>query len=258
MTKPSMTDLELLSAYLDGELPPQFRIRLESRLSREPELNQALADLRRTRAVLRRTPVRKSPRNFTLTPRMAGLRPPVPRLVPAFSWASLVAMLLFMISFGAGFLPQFTSLGARKMNAAEVQAPSTALGAGAVPQAPPGSSATANPTAPPAALFQAVPLPTESPAATPTPALRTADQSTQEDSTLLTSGKAASETTPVPTAQSNELLARTVPPVAPARHPISWIYSFPVLAVVLAASALVIRARAVRNFRKKLDQKSKV
>ncbi len=78
MTKQiSPHEWEALSAYLDKELPVKERTRLESRLQVQPELRQALEDLRRTRAVLRSQPRLRAPRNFTLTPEMVGQRRPV-------------------------------------------------------------------------------------------------------------------------------------------------------------------------------------
>ena len=65
-------------------------------LAADRELASALDGLRQTRAVLRRTPKHRAPRNYTLTPKMAGIRPPVPRSVPALSWAAAAAALLFL------------------------------------------------------------------------------------------------------------------------------------------------------------------
>ncbi len=109
--KTTFRDIEQLSAYLDGQLPQAETTSLESRLGADPALAAALEELRQARAVLRRTPRRRAPRNFTLTPQMAGIRPPLPRAVPAFSWASAVAMLLFIFTLGANWLGQ-VSLGA--------------------------------------------------------------------------------------------------------------------------------------------------
>ena len=65
-------DLELLSSYLDGQLKPSESARLERRLASEPDLRSVLDDLRAARGLLRQLPVRKAPRNFTLTPKMVG------------------------------------------------------------------------------------------------------------------------------------------------------------------------------------------
>ncbi len=97
-------DLELLSAYLDGELKPAETLRLETRLKTDPELASALNDLRAARTLLRKLPARKAPRNFTLTRKMVGQNPPLPRTYPAFRLATVVATLLFFFSFGVNFV----------------------------------------------------------------------------------------------------------------------------------------------------------
>ena len=103
-------DLELLSSYLDGQLSPSDSARLEARLSREPELRSVLRDLRGARSLLRQLPMRKAPRNFTLTPKMVGKNPPLPRAYPAFRFTTALATLLLFISFGLNFLrPQLAS-----------------------------------------------------------------------------------------------------------------------------------------------------
>lgn len=97
-------DLELLSAYLDGELKPNESLRLEARLKTDPELVSALEDLRATRTLLRKLPQRKAPRNFTLTRQMVGKNPPLPRAYPFLRLATVAAALLFFFSFGANFV----------------------------------------------------------------------------------------------------------------------------------------------------------
>src|ERR1035437_23724 len=159
MTPPSSRDLEQLSAYLDGQLSQSSRARLEIRIQSDSALASALEELRQTRTILRRTPQRRAPRNFTLTPGMAGIRPPVPRLVPVLSWASAAAMLLFIFSLGAGLVGQL-SFGA----AATAPAP-YAFGA--------GSAAAAPATAAPAFVAPVVAAPAPMLAATAAPATAT-------------------------------------------------------------------------------------
>ena len=93
-------DLELLSAYLDGQLKPSDSARLETRLKTDPQLASVLTDLRATRSLLRKLPARKAPRNFTLTRKMVGQNPPLPRAYPIFRFATALATLLFFFSFG--------------------------------------------------------------------------------------------------------------------------------------------------------------
>jgi anti-sigma factor RsiW len=93
-------DLELLSAYLDGQLKPSDSAHLESRLKTDPQLASVLTDLRATRNLLRKLPARRAPRNFTLTRKMVGQNPPLPRAYPIFRFATALATLLFVFSFG--------------------------------------------------------------------------------------------------------------------------------------------------------------
>lgn len=65
-------DLERVSAYLDNALPAKERAVLEQRLKAEPALAAALADLQRTRALLRRAPQRRVPRQFKVRPEMVS------------------------------------------------------------------------------------------------------------------------------------------------------------------------------------------
>jgi hypothetical protein len=83
---------EAISAYLDGELAPKERQRLELRLKDQPELRSALEELRRIRTVLRSQTMLRAPRNFTLTPQMAGIRTTGGRLRPAMGAFSLLRL----------------------------------------------------------------------------------------------------------------------------------------------------------------------
>src|SRR5512141_1362753 len=103
-------DLELLSSYLDGQLSSSDATRLEARLLTEPELRSVLRDLRSARSVLRQLPMRRAPRNFTLTPKMVGKNPPLPRAYPAFRFTSALATILLFITVGLNFLrPQLAA-----------------------------------------------------------------------------------------------------------------------------------------------------
>jgi anti-sigma factor RsiW len=103
-------DVELLSAYLDGQLAPSDSTRLEARLRSEPELVSVMDDLRTARGYLRQLPQRRAPRNFTLTRKMVGLNPPLPRAYPVFRFTTAIATLLFFLTYGFNFLaPQFAS-----------------------------------------------------------------------------------------------------------------------------------------------------
>jgi len=144
MMTPSFRDVEQLSASLDGQLSQAEKTRLEARIQLDPTLAAALVDLRQARAILRRTPKRRLPRNFTLTPKMAGIRPPVPRLVPALGWASVVAMLLFVFTLGTNLLGRLSFGAAAPMMAA---APSGMGGGPAATQPPVTDNMQVIPTA---------------------------------------------------------------------------------------------------------------
>ena len=92
-------DAELLSAYLDSQLSKVDSAQLESRIKTDPELRSVYDELRQSRTVLRKLPARRAPRNFTLTPKMAGIKPPLPRAFPVFRLASVLAAVLFFVGY---------------------------------------------------------------------------------------------------------------------------------------------------------------
>jgi hypothetical protein len=98
MTQTSFRDVEQLSALLDEKLNPADAARLQTRLESDPDLRAVYDDLRQTRTLLRRLPQRRVPRNFTLKPSAARVRPPLPRLFPTFRLASALASLLLFFS----------------------------------------------------------------------------------------------------------------------------------------------------------------
>jgi anti-sigma factor RsiW len=102
-------DLELLSSYLDGQLNPSDSARLETRLKTDVQLASILNDLRATRTLLRKLPARRAPRNFTLTRKMVGQNPPLPKAYPFFRFATALATLLFVFSFGLNSISQMTA-----------------------------------------------------------------------------------------------------------------------------------------------------
>lgn len=72
----SERDLELLSAYLDGELSDPDRRALEQRLAAESDLRRALEELRLTVRLVSSLPPLKAPRSFALDPAKYGKRVP--------------------------------------------------------------------------------------------------------------------------------------------------------------------------------------
>jgi anti-sigma factor RsiW len=92
-------DLEALSAYADGRLSPVERQPMDARLQEDPALRRALDEIRATSALLRALPSVRPPRNFLLTPEMAGVRR---RWLgyPALQLATAMATLAFFVTVG--------------------------------------------------------------------------------------------------------------------------------------------------------------
>ncbi|MFH2039352.1 MAG: hypothetical protein ABIJ65_07945 [Chloroflexota bacterium] len=105
----SFQDIKKLSAYLDNQLSKSAQKRLKARIALKPELQEILLEMRQARGLLRQTPLLRVPHNFRLTPKMVGMRPPVPRSVPVFRMATLTAVILLFLSFTFNFLAPFTS-----------------------------------------------------------------------------------------------------------------------------------------------------
>lgn len=95
-------DFELLSAFLDDELTPAERAKLERRLQAEPGLRSTLKDLQRVQTQLNTLPRVKLPRSFTLKPGMVGQqRRQSAGLLPLINYASVLAATLFAVLIGA-------------------------------------------------------------------------------------------------------------------------------------------------------------
>jgi anti-sigma factor RsiW len=138
-------DLELLSAYLDGQLSSSESARLESRLKSDPEFASVMDDLHTARGYLRYLPQRRAPRNFSLTRKMVGLNPPLPRAYPTFRWVTALASLLFFLTYGLNILtPQFASAqpygvgggGGAEVESSVAEAPALEAPAPAATEAP--------------------------------------------------------------------------------------------------------------------------
>ncbi len=116
-------DIELLSAYLDGQLNPNESARLEARIDSDAELNSALIDIRAARNILRQLPRRKAPRNFTLTRAMVGANPPLPRAHSFFQFSSAFATVLLILTFAANmFSSQMGGSASAPANSASSEA----------------------------------------------------------------------------------------------------------------------------------------
>ncbi len=256
-------DLDLLSSYLDGQLRPSDSARLEKRLSSDPNLRSVLDDLRSARGLLRRLPMRKAPRNFTLTPQMVRRKPPLPRAYPAFRFVTALASLLFFFTLGLNFMvPQLARTQAFGMGgggAPEILQAPAATQLPAATQAPAMQAPAA--TAAPATL-----APTQAPAnglaavTTPTPAVEAppgAPQATAVAPSMQDTARAA-ETPSEKTAPQQEtgpqqpqgpgiLQTRAVrPPVPPI-----WVILLAGIALLGILAMLWMRRLAAERWRQK-------
>ncbi len=241
----SFRDAELISAYLDGQLSPSQKTALEARLKTEPQLREILVELGQARTLLRKLPARRAPRNFTLSPKMAGVRPPLPASFPIFRFASALAAILFFFAFAA-------NLSGPALATFAAVAPAPILGRGG------GGDASALEA--PAAPLAAAPAPenAESPTATAEYSIMQ-DQPTQQVEPLMVTevtaepsnpqAKLAPEPLPGPGAQTPNSLPDQAGNAIPAQPiaqlvPASWQYILLSLAVLFGAVTLVIQYRA--------------
>lgn len=241
---PSFRDVEKLSAYLDGQLKPSEKAGLESRLQSEPELASVLKELRQMRSLLRQLPQRRAPRNFTLTPKMVGLKPPLPRTYPAFRFATVLATLLLFFTFATNFMAP------RLANMVEPYGRGGG-GGGGEPETmmEPAATEAAQPQLEiPAAEAPAIP-------GTPTP-LATMGAPAAEDSFRTEATVQPSEKSGVQQAPTGEVFAQQVPSEEPDRTPAPLISApvqilLGVVALLSGLIAFVLRYIAIRKWRAK-------
>jgi hypothetical protein len=243
-------DIELLSSYLDGHLSPSESARLETRLSSDPNLRAAIDDLREARGLLRKLPVRKAPRNFTLTRQMVGLKPPLPRAYPTFRFATALATLLFIVTFAVN------ALGSSLTYSAAAPAPASESGGGGGPcqacgggpaeslEAPAAEAPTEAPAMEAPAATEAPPsAPSLAVMPTPTPAL-TSDSARQSETP--TSKETATES-----ATLNAMPQQSVQSRAPAQTliPILWQVGLAIVALMSGLVALLMRRAAAQKWK---------
>ena len=227
-------DVELLSSYLDGQTSPSDSTRLNTRLQTDLGLASALDALRESRSLLRRLPHRRAPRNFLLTPKMVGRRPPLPRSYPVFRFATALATILFALSFlnlhPITFGASAPASAAYGMGGAATQPPATQ---------PPVMAPATQPPVPQPTIVELVPAATQPPA----------PQATMESVVLPTA-------TLEPAADQNRSAQETTSPKnagEPAPRPLlsTWQIGFAIVALLGAASMLVIQRLAARKWRAK-------
>jgi hypothetical protein len=238
MTTPSFRDVEQLSAWLDGELSQADAARLETRLETDPQLASVFEELRQSRAILRQLPQRRAPRDFTLTPKMVGQKPPLPRAYPFFRFSTALAAVLLLFTFA------INAIGAIPLGAM-APAPSYGMGGGAVEEPalameePAATEAPAQPESPPAPELAA-------PAATQTaPA---ADSARIAEATLEAQAKQgiSEQAEAGPEALAVEPL-REAP--SPNPIPLSWQVALGILALVNASIVVLMRRYASSKWR---------
>jgi len=152
MMKPQLTpkDWQLLSEYLDGQLAQRDQAKLEQRLKKQPELQNALTEMRQMRQVLRAVPRKKVPHNFTLTHNMVAEQQQSTGFlhwIPALSLSSALATLILVVSLLLGGTPALS--GAARVTEAPAQ-PQALLAPKAAGQA---AAPTAEGTQPPILLW---------------------------------------------------------------------------------------------------------
>ena len=221
-------DIELLSAYLDGQVRPADSARLEARLQTDLELASALDALRASRTLLRRLPQRRAPRNFTLTPKMVGRKPPLPRTYPVFRFATALAAILFTLSFISNPVSQLA--------ASAPAAYGVGGGGGSDPATEPG-------------VMEVFPAATEAPA-TEAPFESALAQPTATSVPAEDAARNAEPTPDMAAKNGGELLPPPVPEPAPF-IPSTWQVALGAIALIGAASMYVTQQLAARKWRGK-------
>jgi len=247
MNQLSSRDVEQLSAYLDGQLSQADSARLESRIKSDPELQSVYDGLRQSRALLRRLPMRRAPRNFRLTPNMAGVKPPLPRSFPFFRLASALASILFFLGYAlnlsAPAAPTPTAIG-MPYGAGGGLAPDAEL---AIQEFAAETMAPEPIDLPPSAKA----VPTEGPLPEEPEPTSLNPYSTGTDEDNATTLMAPEFTPDLRTAQDayNTSPALSPPPPALPVHP-AWLFGLLGLAVVTGAGAFAVRLKTEREWRK--------
>jgi hypothetical protein len=232
-TKISNREWEALSAYLDGQLSSRDRTRLEESLKERAELRAALDELRRTHLVLRSQAGMRAPRNFILTPEMAGIkraRPALSPLFPVMRFATVLAAAIFVLVLAGDFLtrgqePALFQVASRSSvvnqpmmaaplskSAGEYPAPTQAPAATSVSPAQQAAGIAPQPTAtPPSLELQSLPQGYPPPAAAPPAGLYPSQNFTGTASSAL-------PVTPTLSAQEDMLSTQAAAESAPMRE----------------------------------------
>jgi len=219
-------ELELLSAYLDGQLPEAQLRKVRQRLGEDAAFRAAYQDLKMTRLALRSAPQFKRRRSFTLTPEMVA-KPAgrfslaaASRLVAVVAAVLLVAVLagdVFLVQRGVGMSAAMENyaaeLSADDSLDVEMLSPEDAAGGGAAPEAMEQAVEEEMPAAE-ADMAEAAP---EEPAVDTGADNSAADEDTGEAETE--EGWTSSSALPTPTLSPEATSAAELAPPPPAEEP---------------------------------------
>lgn len=234
-------EIENLSAYLDGQLNASETARVESRLKSDPELVSVLSELRAARSLLRKLPARKAPRNFTLTRKMVGLKPPLPRTYPLFRLATTFATVLFILSFSVNALSPYITFGASAT-------PFFGIGGGG------GGDAAAMEEAPAATeeatMMEMAPAATEGETANDTGSAAATEESTRIAESTPTAEVAPKDAQSEPSEPAQIPEAQPQPQVQnEAPIPVIWIIAFLIISILSTVVMWVMRQSAASKWR---------
>ena len=107
--KLSTQEWQLLSAYLDGQLTEKEKRQAEKLLTSRPDCQAALEELKRLQLLLRYLPVRRVPRNFTISAE-APARPRLPVFNLVLRVSSAVTAVLLGFALALDYLPALRPL----------------------------------------------------------------------------------------------------------------------------------------------------
>jgi hypothetical protein len=229
----SPRDLEQISAYLDGQLSQDDSARLASRLKTDPELRAVYEEMRQSQALLRKLPMRRAPRNFRLTAKMAGVKPPLPRIFPLFRLASAFAAILFFMGY---------ALNLSAPLAAPMAAAPTGGYGGGVSEEQFAYNSAAEPTESPASKI--APPQQDTYGETPTQetmalSVPSTDEAPQPSLETLDTARSSAQFAPPP-----------APPVPPLPVPTAWLFGLLGVAVVSGTGAFFVRVRTEQAWNK--------
>ncbi len=96
--------LEAISAYLDEELPENERALIEKQLEADADLKAWYEQLKKSKMMLRSTPILRVPRNYFLSAEMVGQTEKPKWAFPILRFASALAALILLLVFLGDYL----------------------------------------------------------------------------------------------------------------------------------------------------------